>query len=145
MYEFDKSLGKITGQVSRALGNRLEEKLAKHGIKISAAQWSIISFLQNKTAQTQKDIAVFMELDKVMVKRLIDQLEKSGFVTRRISQTDRRSNYVDLTENGIAIYNKAYGIAEEVLNEACRNITVNEQNQIFSLLEQIYNNLKRVN
>ncbi|NEW85263.1 MAG: MarR family transcriptional regulator [Mariniphaga sp.] len=143
MYDFDKSLGKITGLVSRAIGHRLEEKLAQHGIKLTAAQWSIISLLHKKTDQTQKDIAVFLELDKVMVKRLIDQLEKTGLLTRRVSHTDRRANYVNLTESGIALYHIVSSDAEEALNVAYKNITENEHNQVFSVLERIYSNLKR--
>lgn len=143
MYDFDKSLGKITGLVSRALGYRLEEIFAKHGIKLTAAQWGIISLLHKKTDQPQKDITIFMELDKVMVKRLIDQLENKGLVTRTTSETDRRANYVHLTESGAAIYDKAVGDAEEVLNEAYKNITKDEYNQLFSVLERIYGNLSK--
>lgn len=143
MYDFDKSLGKITGLVSRALGHRLEEKFGKHGIKLTAAQWSIISLLQKKTDQTQKDITVFMELDKVMVKRLIDQLENTGLVTRTTSETDRRANYVNLTKSGADLYDKSVGHAEEALNQAYKNITKDEHNHLFSLLERIYVNLSK--
>lgn len=143
MYDFDKSLGKITGLVSRALGHRLEEKFGKHGIKLTAEQWTIISMLQKKTDQTQKDITVFMELDKVMVKRLIDQLENSGLVTRTTSETDRRANYVNLTKRGTELYDKAVVNAEEALNEAYKNITKDEYNHLFSLLERIYSNLSK--
>lgn len=143
MYDFDKSLGRIAGLVSRTLGQRLEEKFTKHGIRLTGAQWSIISLLNKKNDQTQKDITVFMKLDKVMVKRLIDQLENSGLVTRTTSETDRRANCVNLTESGATIYNKAVGDAEEVLNEAYKNITKDEHDQLFSLLERIYGNICR--
>ena len=85
-----------------------------------------------------------MELDKVTVKRLIDRLEKSGFVTRTTSETDRRANFVNLTESGTLLYDKGAADADNVLNEAYMNITENEYHKVFSVLEQIYANLKGV-
>ena len=77
IYDFDQSLGKITQQVSKLLGQRLEELFIRNGFSISAEQWSIISMLSKREHPTQKDIGAYLIMDKVSVNRTLDRLESA--------------------------------------------------------------------
>jgi DNA-binding MarR family transcriptional regulator len=142
-YDFDRSLGKITQQVSKALGKKLEAKFAQHMILINAAQWSIISMLYKKVRVIQKDIGIYLGMDKVMIKRVIDQLEKKEIVTRESSKHDKRFNHIQLTQSGRELYLKLMPYALETLNEACIGIDETEMDRCIDILHQVYANIKR--
>jgi MarR family transcriptional regulator for hemolysin len=140
-YDFDHSLGKITMQVSKTLGKNLVAKFNKNGIKINAGQWSIISMLYMKKRMTQKDIGNLLGIDKVMIKRIIDQLEIKAIIERKPSESDKRFNYIHLTPSGVKIYLKLRPYAQETLNEAYSGIEESEIRNCSNLLNKIYSNL----
>ncbi len=140
-YDFDLSLGKITQQVSRLLGQRLEEVFAQNGFSVTAEQWSIISMLSKREHPTQKEIGAYLIMDKVSVNRTLDQLEKSGWVARIVSEKDRRSKIVTLTHEGKKLYQVLVKDAELVLEDALQNLSEKESRHLLSLLDKVYNNL----
>ncbi|TVQ09106.1 MAG: MarR family transcriptional regulator [Bacteroidetes bacterium] len=140
-YDFDHSLGKITQQVSRLLGQRLEEVFAQNGISISAEQWSIISMLSKREHPTQKEIGSYLLMDKVSVNRTLDRLEKAGWVERVVSEQDRRSKTLALTSDGRRLYNSLSQYAEQVLETALKELDDQDTRQLFGLLEKVYLNL----
>ncbi len=140
-YDFDYSLGKITQQVSRLLGQRLEEVFAQNGFSVSAEQWSIISMLSRREHPTQKEIGTFLIMDKVSVNRTIDRLESAGWVKRVVSDKDRRSKTIALTHSGRALYDSLSKYAEQVLEKALKEMNEEDTRQLFVLLEKVYSNL----
>ena len=141
-YDFDHSLGKITQQVSRLLGQHLEEVFAQNGFSVTAEQWSIISMLSKRDHPTQKEIGAYLIMDKVSVKRTIDRLEKAGWANRVVSEKDRRSKTIALTPGGRQLYDSLSQYAEQVLEKALKELNDQDARQLFGLLEKVYFNLK---
>jgi len=142
MYEFEKSPGRLTHQVSKLLGKKIENKFKQHHYNVSALQWPIIAFLKKSGQGSQKDIGEYLLMDKVSVNRAIDHLEKNGWVKRLPSQTDRRSNIVSLSAEGSDLYFQLAKDAEEVIEMALHNFQPHQREQLFLLLDKIYGNLK---
>lgn len=140
-YHFDKSLGKITQQISKALGKRFEEKNKKAGFLIKAEHWTVISMLHFRGTSSQKEISNTLFMDKVSVTRIAEYLEKSGFLMRENSSEDKRVNLVSLTDKGERLYDQLEKIAEATISGALKGFTETEQNQVFILLEKIRRNL----
>ena len=101
--------------------------LRKHGVPLTPEQFMLIDLLWNLGEMTQQELADLMQKDKNSVTSLVDAIERKGFVVRRQSKTDRRSNTLVLTEKaellkpgakqkGISILDKMVeGISEEEL------------------------------
>lgn len=101
--------------------------LRKHDIPLTPEQFMLIDLLWNLGEMTQQELADLMQKDKNSVTSLVDAIERKGFVVRRQSKTDRRSNTLVLTEKaellkpgakekGISILDKMLeGISEEEL------------------------------
>lgn len=140
-YSYDKSLGNISRMISKALGKRLEEKLATKNIKITAEQWSVLSLLYHKDKLTQVEIGTYLGLDKVRVLRIVRNLESENMIKRVISKTDKRYNDVCLTSNGKQLYDKIVPIACDVHDEAFSNFKSDDINLCLSLLDKINKNL----
>ena len=117
--------------------------LRKHGVPLTPEQCMLIDLLWNLGEMTQQELADLMQKDKNSVTSLVDAIERKGFVVRRQSKTDRRSNTLVLTEKaellkpgakekGISILDKILeGISEEelraflaTLRKLCLNMDV---------------------
>lgn len=114
--------------------------LRKHDVPLTPEQFMLIDLLWNLGEMTQQELADLMQKDKNSVTSLVDAIERKGFVVRRQSKTDRRSNTLVLTEKaellkpgakekGISILDKMLeGISEEELRAflaTLRKLTLN--------------------
>lgn len=142
-YSYKGSLGRITHQVSRDLGRYLEYKLEDAGYAVNMYEWTVLSYLMEHRQSCQKDIAHFIGADKVMVKRIVDGLEKKGYVVREEDPNDKRFNQVVITREGNDLFKKLEPYAEEVLREAYRNISDASIHQCLNTLQEIAVNLDR--
>ncbi len=141
-YHFDTSLGRISLQISRALGRSFESRARQKVEKIRADQWSVISLLYHKGAQTQKGISDSLFMDKVAVSRLIDRLEKADLVRREKVPADKRANTVSLTIEGNRMYGLMEPLAREAIGEALKGMTLDETESLFRTLDRIKKNLR---
>lgn len=120
--------------------------LKKRGVPLTPEQFILIDLLWNFGAMSQQKLADMMQKDKNSVTKLVDAIERKGFVVRQQSSLDRRSNIIFLTEkaellkssakqNGIYILDRMLdGISEEelrdflsTLSKLNHNMTVSEQ------------------
>ena len=83
-------------------------------IGLGPGQPKVISFLARNGPCSQRQLADYFEIDPAAVCRMLDSLEKGGFVTRRTDQNDRRTGVVEVTEKGAA--------ASDAWMEACRGM-----------------------
>lgn len=141
IYSFEKSLGRITHQVSKGLGEKLVRKFSEHNLEIDSYQWTIISYLYHNQKAIQNDIAKFMGLNKVRVMRILDILEENGYIKRLIAKNDKRQNIVELTAEGEKLYSMLAPMAEETLKEAYSGLTEEEIKQCLETLNKIQKKL----
>ncbi|GEM_PF-923188 len=141
-YSFEGSLGRISHQVSRDLGRHLERKFRQAGYSINNYEWAVLSYLFTHQKSCQKSIAAFLGTDKVMAKRIIDGLEKSGYVSRQEDTTDKRYKQVQMTPRGNALFKELEPFAGEVLETAFRGIPQSSISQTFDTLHRVLENLE---
>jgi MarR family 2-MHQ and catechol resistance regulon transcriptional repressor len=143
-YSFQQSLGRLTQQVSRGLGQVLEMKFKKAGYEINSAQWTVISYLNYNNFSTQKKISQFLGVNKVMTKRIIDKLEDEQYVKRTPSDRDKRFNRIELTKKGQNLYHELTPFAEETLDEAYRDLDSDEIKNCLTTLKKITQTLDSI-
>jgi DNA-binding MarR family transcriptional regulator len=141
MYEFKKSLGRLSQQVSKSLGIKLEEKFRSAGISMNGAQWSILSMLHHSGCVTQQCIGATLQMDKVSLTRAVNVLEKQGYLTRAPLKGDRRINELTLNESGKEIYYILAPLAGATLMEAFAGISKEEADRMMDILERVHRNL----
>ena len=69
-------------------------------VGLSIPQFDVLSTLTEQQGLSQSDLAARLYVTKGNVSGLIDRLVEAGFVERRTSAGDRRSNALFLTETG---------------------------------------------
>ena len=77
--------------------------------------------------------------------RLIDSLEKNGYVIRLSDPNDRRSNLIHLTEKGLELEETANNIIKESIELATKDVNSNEFMAMIKLFKRIVANIETDN
>ena len=81
--------------------------LKLHNIDLTPEQFLLLDLLWNKGPLSQQELADQLLKDKNSVTKLVDALERKGFVARRQNPNDRRSNTIILTEAATSLKDDA--------------------------------------
>lgn len=109
------------------LKHYLATMLKQEHVPLTPEQFMLIDLLWNQGEMTQQELADQLHKDKNSVTKLVDAIERKGFVIRLQNRNDRRANTLLLTDKaeilkpgakkkGISILDKMLeGISEEEL------------------------------
>jgi DNA-binding MarR family transcriptional regulator len=141
-YDHNQSLGYLSALVSRLLSNTLASRFHEAGIDMTAEQWGAIIILLNGEAMTQGQLAEKLQLEKSSVSRLINGLEKRGWIERTQSLEDSRQKLVAPTPRVADTAEQCASIAREVLEQAHRGMSEEDELRCRSFLSRIIINLR---
>lgn len=94
-----KHLGYCLYKVALKFRTIIDNALLEEGI--IAPQFGVLNILRDSDGLNQISLGLQMGIDKATVVKLIDGLEKLGYVVRVSSETDRREKYLKVTPRGI--------------------------------------------
>jgi DNA-binding MarR family transcriptional regulator len=126
------------------LKQHIATMLRQQDVPLTPEQFMLIDLLWNHGEMSQQEIADQLHKDKNSVTKLVDAIERKGFVVRQQNKNDRRSNTLVLTEKamflkpvakqkGISILDKMLeGISEEELRAFLETLHKLNQNMIAS-------------
>ncbi|EJM06386.1 MULTISPECIES: MarR family winged helix-turn-helix transcriptional regulator [unclassified Pseudomonas] len=97
----------ILESVNKAMGQWIEEAVANQNITLM--DFRILDSLAQGTALTTEQCSQHLNIISSKIAQSIDKLEKSGFVQRRREKPDRRKVMLQLTDQGLEIYELALG------------------------------------
>ena len=141
-YHRKKSVGHLTALANRLSNNLLNKRFQDAGIAMTAEQWGALLVLFNGDALTQRQLGEQLYLEKSSVSRLVDGLEKHGWVVRTKKSGDGRNKFVSLTAKAHDAANSCAGIAREVLEMAQRGLSEEERLVGQAFLAKIIANLE---
>ena len=132
----------LNGKVSTAINRKLSRNFRQAGIDISPEQWIILLSLWEKDGITQQELCNATFKDKPSMTRLIDNMERQHLVVRISDKNDRRSNLIHLTKTGRDLENKAYKIANNTLEQALKDISIEHLKIGQEVLRKVFLNAK---
>ena len=88
-----------------------ERKLKE--FNLSFGEQIIIMFLSTNEKVNQDTIAKTFMIDKGMVAKSLDKLERKGFVKRKQNPDNKRENIISLEQKGIDILSKMRAVLDE--------------------------------
>jgi len=141
-YNFKESLGKLSQEVSKGMGQLIEKNFNKNNINVSSREWVVLTYIANKPKVSQSDLVIPLGKDKVAVKRLIDSMEAKKWVKRQSTPDDKRFNIIILTKEGLNIYKKIKPIVEESMQHALAEIPKESLQICMEVLNKVDTNIK---
>lgn len=140
-YIVDESLGFAINRTNQKLSNFLTRKFKPYDI--TPEQWGVLNCLWEKEGIAQKEISKITIKDQTTLTRILDKLERKGFIKRQTTPNDRRVFLIYLTDSGRSLEEVLVPIAYEALDEALQGLSNEEIKQLKVLLNRIYVNVDR--
>ena len=95
-------------RASNLLVDDLKKTLKNYPINVT--EFSVMEFLYSKGEKSIQEIRDRILLASGSATYVVDNLEKKGFVNRKISQKDKRVTYIRLTEEGMKLMDEIFPI-----------------------------------
>lgn len=139
----EKYLVKEIRDVAYLIGKKLTKNYDPSD-HLNNTQIQILLYLVHHSNEEvcQKDLEVETHLKKASITGTLDALEDKGMIVRKQSEEDKRKNIIVLSEKAIKLkgeLTEEYMQTDRIIQ---KNISEEELNQLFTLLEKVRNNLK---
>lgn len=110
-------------------------------VPLTPEQFMLIDLLWNQGSMTQQQLADQMHKDKNSVTKLVDAIEKKGFVVREQNLKDRRANTLVLTEKALQLKDSAKRKGISILDNILEGISEEELRSFLSTLHKLNGNM----
>ena len=119
----------------------IASKLRRMDVPLTPEQFILIDLLWNQGSMSQQQLADQMQKDKNSVTKLVDALERKGFVVRQQNRNDRRSNTLVLTEKAEGLKHGAKQKGISILDEMLLGISEEELRSFLVTLHKLNSNM----
>jgi len=137
-----ESLDQLLAQVCRLKHARVQALLETLGLY--EGQPSMLRTLWAKEGLTHTDLARRLRVQPATITKMIQRMQKAGFVERRPDPEDERVSRVYLTEAGRAVQADVQGVWHTLEKEAFAEFTEEQRTLLRQFFLQIRDNLTRV-
>ncbi len=104
---------------------------------INATEFSVMEFLYSKGEKSIQEIRDRILLASGSATYVVDNLEKKGYVNRKVSQKDKRVTYVKLTKIGENLMDDIFPIHKKNTKKLFSELTSEEVKTLQNLLLKI--------
>lgn len=139
IHDSHRGAGFLLTDSARLLRKLIDRRLQPLGL--SRAQWSVLAILYNHEGVSQSQISHELEIEKSTAGRLIDQVEKSGWIERRPIPGDRRLWSIHLTERARQLLVEVESVILHAREEMLRGLSDEQQQALTDLLQTVKSNL----
>lgn len=110
------------------------------GSGLTIGQPKVLDYLKDHNGASQKDIALGCHIEPGTLTTLLNRMEETGLVERRMLNGNRRSFYIFLTELGERKLELVSAAFNELEYEAFRGISDTDRKTFMDLFFRIYEN-----
>jgi MarR family transcriptional regulator for hemolysin len=136
-----ESLGFLCALTLRSFTAALEKRLS--GSNVSSAQFVALAHLTALGPLAQRDLAERLAITPATAVRLVNRLERDGWVTRQDDPEDKRVNLVAATDKAEEIWQSISESGRSLLEQAYRGVHPAELETTKGVLAQVRRNLTR--
>jgi MarR family transcriptional regulator, transcriptional regulator for hemolysin len=112
----ERHIGFLISDVARLMRTAFDRRVRRLGL--TRSQWLVINRLHRRPGATQSELAEMLEVEKATAGRMVDRMEKKGWVVRRADAADRRVNRLHLTADADLIQVQLAQIADRTVDDA---------------------------
>ncbi|MER5805545.1 MarR family winged helix-turn-helix transcriptional regulator [Streptomyces mirabilis] len=110
----------------------MEEALRPLGIELR--HFAVLIVLVGRGPTVQRDLAAATGSDKAGIMRVVDDLERRGLAVRRNVPGDRRVRAVEITPEGVELFDAAHVAAAPLAERLVADLAPGEPEQLTDLL-----------
>ena len=138
--EDERHVGFLISDVARLLRTAFDRRVRRLGL--TRSQWLVINRLYRLPGATQSELAEMLEVDKATAGRMVDRMEKKGWVVRRPDAADRRVNRLHLTAEIDLIQVQLTQIADRTVDDALAPLSPRQREQFALAMRRVKRQLQ---
>ncbi|GGG06018.1 MarR family transcriptional regulator [Dokdonia pacifica] len=128
----------LTARKIRQYGQNV---LRSHGIDITIEQWLVLNVINDNETTNQIFIGEKLVKDKPTISRMVNQLDKKGFIIKTSSSSDSRQVSLSISKKGKTLIHNLQPIIEGIRLKGLQELSEKESQHIKSILNKIQKNL----
>ena len=141
VFPLDNSQGYIIHRLYMQMSLGLQHAFQAKGFNITPEQWGVLNRLWENEGMHQSALAQRAAKDRHNITRILNLLEKNGFISRTPDKEDKRRLNVYLTKEGKALKQKLIPIVIGCLKKCFEGLTQEEVQDMRRIHEHILKNL----
>ncbi|WP_433516910.1 MarR family winged helix-turn-helix transcriptional regulator [Nonomuraea sp. CA-143628] len=126
------ALGLLLRQAHWRAATVMSEALRPLGIELR--HFAVLIVLVDRGPTVQRDLAAATGTDKAGIMRVVDDLERKGLAVRKSVPGDRRVRAVEITPQGVELFDAAHVAAEPLADRLVADLGSDESEQLRDLL-----------
>jgi DNA-binding MarR family transcriptional regulator len=138
--EDERHVGFLISDVARLMRTAFDRRV--RGLGLTRSQWLVINRLHRRPGATQSELAEMLEVEKATAGRMVDRMEKKGWVVRRPDSADRRVNRLHLSPDAELIQVRLAEIAERTVDDALALLSAREREQFAEAMRRVKRRLQ---
>ena len=137
-----ESLGYQVADLHRLFGRVFDRRVAH--LELTRVQWRALKHLGHAEGVTQVELADRLDMEPIALGRVIDRLQKAGFVERRADPADRRVWRLYLLPQSAQVTGPVEAVAQALRKEATAGISAADLATTLAVLDRVRDNLSRI-
>lgn len=137
--ERDRNFGFLLKDVSRRYVERFERRARE--VSLTLAQCKVLVRLEKNEGVSQARLSELAEIEPMTMVRILDRMERDGWLERRAHPTDRRARCLYLTRRAKPLLDEIWRLADLTRAEAFAGISKARRKTLLEVLEQIHGNM----
>jgi MarR family transcriptional regulator for hemolysin len=138
--EDDGYIGYMLSDVARLMRTVFDRRMRELGL--TRGQWLVLTRLYRRPGSSQTELSDMLEIDRASAGRMIDRMEKNGWVERRADAGDRRINRLHLTSDARQVHADMWSVAEATVDDALSPLSAVERAQYTELTAKVKGQLQ---
>jgi MarR family transcriptional regulator, transcriptional regulator for hemolysin len=122
-------------RTSRAVTQAFERAMAEAGG--SASTWQVLLLVRSANWETQSSLAEELGITGATLTHHLNALERKGLVRRWREESNRRVQRVELTDDGVVLFNRLREVARRHDQMLRSGLSDDEVEQLGALLERL--------
>ncbi|MGN6521233.1 MAG: MarR family winged helix-turn-helix transcriptional regulator [Dokdonella sp.] len=135
----DNTFAYLLHDVTRLMRKHFDRRATR--LELTRAQWRALKVIGRHEGLSQAELAEYLDMEPIPVGRVVDRLEKTGFVQRRADPADRRRWRLHLTAKAHAIVDEMEVIGAALREEALRGVAPADFEALLRVLARLKDNL----
>lgn len=137
-----QSIGFRFGNMSRKMSSLFAGKLKPYGI--TPEQWTVVYQVYLQEGINQKELAVRSGKDQPSITRILDVLDKKGFIQRKPDPGDRRAYLIFATPTVQQLMDDTVPLELSLNDELIAGISDEQLQMLDEIIQQINRNIDRI-
>src|SRR3954465_3559332 len=138
--EEERHIGFLISDIARLMRTAFDRRVRRLGL--TRSQWLVINRLHRRPGATQSELARMLRGEKATAGRMVDRMEKKGWVVRRPDATDRRVNRLHLTAEADLLQVQLAQIADRTVDDALALLSPRERDRFSESMRRVKRQLQ---